>query len=92
MFESLSGLKINIEKIKAIFIGRYKNGKETRFSLDWANNKTETLGVTGNTTDNYNSNFKLHILEFKNLLQSWKGRELSIKGKIIIINTLVIPQ
>ena len=40
------------------------------------------------TGDSYHLNFKSRILNLKNVLRTWKGRHLSLKGKITIINVL----
>ncbi len=52
----------------------------------------ETLGIfiTNNADENLNLNSKPTIANLTNLLNMWKQRNLSLKGKITIINTLAL--
>jgi hypothetical protein len=69
-------------------------GLERRLGLKRYYNKVETLGiiVTGNELDHYHYNFKPRIQKIKNILNMWQGRNLSLKGRITIINSLIIPK
>lgn len=91
-FEKCSGLKVNVEKTKAKFIGSYRNRTDSPLNLDWSDDNVYTLGVylTGNEEDHYHLNFRNRILNMKNLLNIWKCRHLSLKGKITVINSLAI--
>ena len=91
-FQCCSGLKINIDKTKAIYIGTYKKRKDTPFGLDWSEECAYTLGITlsGHEVDHYELNFRKRIFNMGNLLRSWKCRKLSLKGKVTVINSLAI--
>ena len=92
-YEQCAGLKVNIEKTRAKFIGSLKNRTDSPFGLDWSEENVYTLGIkiTGKEQDHYNLNFKHRILNLKNILKVWKGRKLSLKGKITVINNLALP-
>ncbi len=46
--------------------------------------------ITNDPDENYLLNYKPKLAELKNLSNIWKQRALSLKGKIIIINTLAL--
>ncbi len=58
--------------------------------LSWIKTPIETLGivVTDNDAANYQHNFQHRILNLKTIINIWKQRRLSIKGKITILNNL----
>ncbi len=60
--------------------------------LSWIKTHLETLGIT--ITDNLEANFKYNfqqrILNLKVILNIWKQRKLSLKGKITILNNLAL--
>jgi hypothetical protein len=51
-----------------------------------------TLGlvITENDLDNYNLDFKDKIIKLGKLLNMWKGRNLSMFEKAIIVNNLAL--
>ncbi len=89
-FSHCSGLKINIDKIKAKKHRKIIKADHYPHDLSWIKTPLETLGIyITNKHDEYiNFNFKPKIVTLKTLLSIWKQRSLSIKGKITIVNTL----
>ncbi len=83
---------MNVDKIEARYVGSLKGIQEFPFDLDWSETKVSLLGVilSGNEKEHYDLNFKKRILNMKNLLNSWKCRNLSLKSKITIVNTLAL--
>lgn len=98
LFTECSGLKVNIDKTKAIWLGSKSNSTETMCSgrkLNWETSETfVVLGITFSTdlhqipNLNYNKKFE----EIKQLLESWSWRHLSIQGKIQVIKSLAVPK
>ncbi len=82
----------NVDKTKARYLGSLKGVQEFPFNLDWSEKKVSLLGVilSGNEKEHYDLNFKKRILNMKNLLNNWKCRNLSLKGKITVVNTLAL--
>lgn len=93
VFGKCSGLKINIEKTKAKFIGSLIDSEDYVSDLEWTKDSLASLGVviSGNNLDHYELNYNKRILNLKYLLNSWKCRKLSLKGKITVVNTLALP-
>ncbi len=85
MFSLCSGLKINLDKTKAKYIGSLKSCDHYPHGLSWIKEPIETLGIvfTENEEDNYKCNFAKRIKNLSSLLNIWKQRNLSIKGKVI---------
>jgi hypothetical protein len=93
LFKQCSGLKINLNKTKAIPLGSLRNKELNIPELDCTEKYVETLGViiTDNEEDHYKNNFKHRILNLKQTLNIWRTRNLTLKGKTIIINSLALP-
>ena len=92
LYHHSSGLKINIDKTQAKYIGSLKNNDYFPHGLSWIKKPIESLGIvfTDNTEQNYLYNFKPKLLNLKTTLQIWKQRKLSLKGKITIINSIAL--
>ena len=91
-FEICSGLKVNIDKTIAKVLGPEPLPSNNLYGLTWTKDPIETLGVTlsGDEDDHYILNFKKRLKNMKNTLAMWKCRNLSLKGKVTVINTLAI--
>ena len=46
----------------------------------------------GQEKDHYSLNYKPKIEKIKNIIKQWEKRYLTLKGKVIVCNTLLIPQ
>ena len=95
-FEKCSGLKVNLDKTQAIWIGS-KLGSDVRLlqeiTLDWNISGSFTLlGINFNLYDNdvIGRNYESCLQKIKKLLSSWKWRPLTVIGKITVIKTLAL--
>jgi hypothetical protein len=92
IFSRAAGLKLNKSKTEAIWIGKDKNSDETPTSIQW---KTEVyaLGILFSSDINsiIDRNFASKFDKFCRVLNMWRARELSIKGKITVVKTLALP-
>ena len=96
-FHAISGLKMNMEKTKAIWIGSKSNDIETLckdVKLDWNPDQFTVLGVTFSTNvlDIWSLNFLPKYNSMEKLLGSWKRRRLTLIGKITVIKSLGISK
>jgi hypothetical protein len=95
-FQEISGLKTNVDKTIAYVIGqkRDKYPPENDFGLKWSKGTINLLGVTlGEDTNlSIDENFKKRIEGIETLTKIWAGRNLSMKGKLTIINSLLVPK
>ena len=97
-FEKCSGLRLNISKSEIIPIGQNKS-QSTRLPKDVKKLKIntgafKTLGVwfANNDQEAVKLNFDNRIQSMGNILNMWESRNLSWKGKVVILKSLVIPQ
>ena len=70
-FGEVSGLKLNIEKTKAMWLGKLVNNKEKPLDLKWVKNPTRTLGiyVSYDSQGNDKLNFETKIQKFQTKLE-----------------------
>lgn len=96
-FHLLSGLKMNIEKTKLIWFGALENSNMVlcrEVNFEWGAKEFSSLGVNFAVNVEYiwNLNTDKKMLEIQRLLTRWKGRDLSIIGKITIIKSLALSK
>ncbi len=92
IFHLSSGLKINIDKTKALYIGNLKGCGYYPHGLSWIKDNLKTLGIVFTSTieGSYKHNFEGRINNLRTTLNIWKQRYLTIKGKIKILNNLAL--
>ena len=96
-FGSMSGLKVNYNKMESLWISSFKNSNNTLFSnkqITWAKGKVYTLGAWFSTLEEnaFYVNFSEKIERIKNILNSWSARRLTLLGKITIIKSLAVSE
>ena len=92
-FEKCSGLKMNLSKTKAMWIGKNKLSLETPLGLEWCTG-VRTLGIDFSCDQEQvlRQNFHDRLNECQNLINLWKMRGLSVFGKVTIIKSFLIPK
>ena len=96
-FYAISGLKINVEKTKAIWIGALSNSDIRicrNYNLDWTNGHFKILGVTFTTEvfDIWDVNVPTIINKVESLLKQWSKRRLTLFGRITVIKSLALSK
>ena len=99
-FTICSGLKLNIEKTEIIPLGNLINKLDTIIlpeSLAGIQINTgpfKALGVwfSKNDEEIIDLNFKERLNSMQKLINIWNSRSLSLRGKIMIIRALILPQ
>jgi hypothetical protein len=95
-FQDICGLKTNVDKTIAYRLGHVKlvTTAETKFGLSWKKLPVSLLGITI-TNDKevlIKENFEDRIQGIELLTRIWSRRNLTLKGKLTIINTILIPK
>ncbi len=96
-FASCSGLRVNVEKTKAVWMGRHpRNDRELchNINISWVKDgKFEVLGLKYDLLQNdiTESNFWEKLESIRKLLSTWSWRNLTIYGKITVIKSLAVP-
>ena len=97
LFHKMSGLKINVEKTKVIWIGSLSHSDNIlcqRYKLDWNQGPFKILGVTftAEVFDiwDFNSNSVLNKVE--NIIKQWARRKLTLFGRVTVIKSLALAK
>lgn len=92
-FESWSGLKINKKKTKIVSPEKVKAGVTSTEGIEICA-RVKILGIwigLNNTEENcYKWNYENILTKIRKVCDAWYQRSLSIKGKITIINSLLV--
>ena len=97
IFGTSSGLKVNSEKTKVIWIGKRKNSKEklkVSEKLNWGETHFRLLGLqfSINLEKMPDLNYKIAIEKVNSIVSHWKRRSITPIGKVTVIKTLLLPQ
>ena len=94
-FEALSGLKINYDKSTVYRLGSAKRSRAKDIALKkhWSEGPPNILGVIVNGSESHDLIWRENIVPLlkkaKVILNTWRMRDLSLLGSILICNTLV---
>lgn len=96
-FYLMSGLKINIEKTRAVWIGSMNKSNRQLcrdFDLDWDQKPIKILGVTftPEVFDVWQHNAPEILQKVENILAVWSKRKLTLQGKITIIKSVALSK
>ena len=91
-FGDISGLRLNMSKCDFVWIGKYRKKDENICGIS-PKVKFKSLGVLFSTVDTcVQENLEPKIRRMRDIMNMWKGRELSIKGRITLIKSLLASQ
>ena len=94
-FKDLSGLKINLSKCKAVWIGKNRFSEIklcSNLKLIWTN-KFKLLGVDFDSDlAEMDNNFKCKFNKIDKLFKSWLYRDLTPIGKVTVIKSLALSK
>jgi len=93
-FATCSGLKVNRDKSLLVQLGINQHLSCSYLGLSWCHDEFKYLGITF-TMDNLDmeyKNFRHRLEKIKNILKLWRQRDLSLRGKIIILKSLAMAQ
>jgi hypothetical protein len=91
-FEQLSGLKINFHKSEIFCYGSARElGREYSeiFGCDMGNLSFRYLGIPMHHRKLRNSDWKEVEERFQKRLSGWKGKMLSVGGRLVLINSVL---
>ena len=96
-FKYHTGFTINYDKTKLYRIGSLKKGDACLISqrqIAWTEEPLNIFGVMVTDDDDVNCklNYEPLLEKTQKILNSWKHRDLSLLGKVLVVNTLVASQ
>ena len=91
LYERASGAKINRDKCKGLWAGSFQHRSDSIHDFDWFNDyiPNKILGHIFGNIDCTRYNLEPRIQKLKDTIEAWRNRELSFKGKALIINGLL---
>ena len=92
-FKENTGFTVNYDKTQLYRIGSIKNSNAklyTEMNLNWTSKPVNVLGVwiSHNSEEVIHMNYASILDKFGTILSSWCNRNLSLKAKVGVINTL----
>jgi hypothetical protein len=92
-FEEYAGLKLNKTKTEAMWLGKDMNNRATPLEIKWVK-QIHSLGIFFSYNTDYvmQKNFMDRAKEFKQILDMWSQRDLSLIGKITILKSLAFSK
>ena len=84
-----SGSKINIQKTQGLWLGAWKNRNDNPGNFKWTNKQIKILGIYFGNEVNPEDNWTERVNRMKNVLNRWKERSLTMKGKAIVVNSFI---
>lgn len=92
-FGPISGLRINTDKSQALLLGASPSKTLSDAGIRAAS-RTKILGIwfapDRSRHDHYEWNYKEILGKMRSICSNWRNRGLSIKGKVAVINFLVV--
>ena len=83
-----SGSKINVNKSKGLWLGSWRNRKDKPCNFCW-DNKYKIIGIIVGNAVEPADDWSPRISKMQCTLDKWSKRNLTLNGKVVIVNTLV---
>ena len=90
-YERASGAKVNQSKCKGLWSGAFRNRTDQLYNFDWYNDyiPEKILGLFFGNIDCTLHNIRPRIAKITNTINAWAHRDLTFKGKALVINGLL---
>ena len=95
-FERFAGLKVNYNKTELLRIGSVRDGDASFYSdfkLKWSEGSIKILGLlcVNDLDEMAEINYAALFKKMETITQLWSKRNLTLLGKIVVVNTLIMP-
>ena len=94
LFGKYSGIRINHEKTIGMLLGSWKDRHNLPRNIKWTKEPIRLLGIyiTNNPNEPVMANFQSKLEALLRQLLWWKARDLSLRGKVLIIKALALSK
>ena len=91
LYERASGARINLSKCKGLWSGAFSRRTDQLHGVEWFNDyiPEKILGQFIGNIDCSRKNWESKIQKINNVVDAWRCRDLSFKGKASVINGLL---
>lgn len=90
LFHKATGATINMNKTAGLKLGGFV-GRKLPGNIDWKDTEIKITGVVFGTVNAVTSNWSQKLETAKNCLNAWKSRQLSLIGKVLVLNVVIYP-
>ena len=87
-YQTATGAVVNPAKCCGLWLGANRGRSDSPLGYTWSSSQIKILGLYFGTRAAVNHNFEVAAEKFRKTLQLWSARDLSMKGKRIVINQL----
>ncbi len=91
-YEIATGAVINPDKSHGLWLGKNKNRKDKPLGYKWSDMDIKILGLHFGSAATIEVNFNTLLTKFSQTLHSWQRRNLSLKGRVIVVNQLALSK
>ena len=98
-YEKATNAKINKDKTEALWVGKWRGRTDKPFDLKWKCNSVKFTGIyVGNkvgasgTKQLSELNFAEQIEKIKNKIKYWKGKGISLIGRVKVVNIFLLSR
>ena len=90
VYGSASGARINLSKCEGLLSGSMRNriALTSDVQIKWTSDKIKVLGLWVGNSDTDRENWSNKIEKFCKTLKTWSRRDLSLRGKVVVVNQL----
>ena len=88
LYERASGARINTTKSKGLWLGPWRHRTDPTVQLRWSSSYLLVLGTFLGPDNLEEQNFRPRIESMTKVLDSWRQRQLSFRGKSLVVNAL----
>ena len=92
LFEQALGSKLNQSKSKGLWLGGWCGRTDPPVALDWLSSKLKVLRVFIGVGDLEADIWRPRIDAVERVLNSWRSRSLSFRGKALVVNALALSR
>lgn len=87
-YEKASGAKLNMDKTEGFWSGSWKDRTDQPAGIQWKNDYIKLVGVHLGNIPLDDINFRPKLGKISTILNIWKQRNLSLKGRSFVINVI----
>ena len=93
-YEKATNARLNKKKTEGLWTGSWKNREDKPLMIKWTSDQVKCTGVyIGNNRENCSLlGFSEIFSKIKTKLTYWKGKFLSLKGKVKVLNVFVLAK
>ena len=89
LFELISAAKLNKQKTFGLWLGCWRGRLDQPVGLKWVNGYAKFYGVFLGTDEGFKRNWEIIICKFKKVVDLYRCRDLSFKGKSVILKAVI---